>query len=347
LAAVQPATGKRQVPILSVTSFVYQTFVSTNGAPSYDDFLQVKTEKDFFKLGGIREDEDEALEAALLAVVAESGITLEPRAFEKRDKIGGQLWRSHDFIKATGKSNPFVQLGRNEKRELRADADAHENYIHLPNKLWAEGLFNRAGASQASAPDNITSGDTTTTNPRDHRVHKPLSCVRCHANGGLQDLDDWVRNLQSPPPVPPLSLQIGNKADPKNLKPAIEEAIKFRYQYGGPLVQAVEDGRAIYTRALLQATGMTPEVYASAYAKAWELLCEPRIDSAWAARDLGVSEAAFVAALQPRYGTHPVLAGFLKPREKQKLIQLRQWMEAIPDAQKALRNIVDADIKKE
>lgn len=351
LALMQPSEGgKAQAPIVSVTSFVFTTFVSVNGKPTYNDFLGIKTETDYFKATGVRADEDEAFEANLLAVIAESGITYEPRAIEKRSKVGGELWRSHDFIKATGVSDPFRNLGRDAKKVMRAKADAHENFAHAANGLWVMGLFNGAGEAQGNAPDNITSGDVTTTNPRDHRVHLPLSCVRCHAQGGLQDLDDWVRNLQQPPPVPPLSLLVGNKANPGDLKPAVDEALRYRRQYGRSLVPAVEMGRQRYAIALAEVTGMKPEQYAQAYGQVWHQLCEPKIDSTWAARDLGCSETELIGVIDKQVkqagGTDPVLAGFLKPKDKQKPIALRQWLITYPLAQKALRGIVDVKIEK-
>jgi hypothetical protein len=351
LAAMQPADGsKTQAPIVSVTSFVFTTFVSVNGKPRYNDFLQIKTEADYFKATGVRADEDEAFEANMLAVIAESGITYEPRAIEKRSKVGGELWRSHDFIKATGAADPFRNLGRDGKKSLRAKSDAHENFAHAANGFWIMGLFNGAGEAQDSAPDNITSGDTTTTNTRDHRVHLPLSCVRCHDNAGLKDLDDWVRNLQQPPPTPPLSLLIGNKDDPKNVKPVVDEALRFRRQYGRSLIPSLEMGRQRFAVALAEATGLKPDQYASGYGTVWNLIAEPRIDSQWAARDLGCSEAELVGALDKQVkvagGTDPVLAGFLKPRAAQRPLQLRQWLETYPRAQKALRGVVDVKLEK-
>jgi hypothetical protein len=347
LAQVQ-GKGRRQVPIVSLTSFVFQTFVSTNGPPTYNDFLGVKTENDFFRVTGVRADEDERFEQNLLAIIAESGIAYEPRAVEKREKIGGALWRTHDFAKAIAGQNPFQNLGRDGKT-LRAKADAHEDYAHLPNNLWAMGLFNGAGAAQNNAPDTITTGDGTTTDTRDHRVHLPLGCIRCHTRGGMQDLDDWVRNLQQPPPLPPLALQVGNKANPKDLESALQEALRLRRQYGPSLLPALEQGRARYAAALLEVTGMQPHEYAAAVGKVWRLIAEPHIDSAWAARDLGVSEESLVACLEREItvqgGTDVFLSQFRKPRDQQKGYQLRQWLEAYPRAQRLLRGIADADVK--
>ena len=341
------AATKAKAPIVTASVFAFQTLVSTNGTPNYNDFLGVKTEQDFFKLLGVREDEDEAFSKNLLALIATSGITYEPRAIEMREKVGGWLWRTHDFVKATDKQNPFENLGSDAKtKKLRAAADAHENYGHLSNGLWAVGLFNGAGVAQANAPDTITTGDDSTTDARDHRVHLPLSCVRCHSSGGLQDLDDWVRNLQRPPPSPPLSLQIGNKADPKDVDAAVTEALRFRRQYGIRLEPHLAGSRQRYETALAEVTGLTGTQYARAVGETWQLLCEPKIDSAWAARDLGMSEAAFVTALDKQVklagGTDVLLSGFLKPAGKgQRTIQLRQWLELYPRAIKATRGIVD------
>lgn len=317
-------------PIASVRFFAFKTMVMTNGRPTYNEFLGFKNEADFQRIGGVRKDDTKFAEA-LLAAVAESGVTLEPRALERDEKIGGAYWRSFDVAEGVRDANPLTELGK-KGGKIALRFKASEQYLHLANGLWAMCLVNNKGEVQTRAPDDITTGDVTSTNPRDHRVHCPLSCVRCHADGGLQDIDEYVRNLLTPPPG--FNLQTAE----------YKKAKELRQQYLRTLGPFLTADRARYAAALLAITGMKPQEYAAAYGEVWTLLCEPRIDLEWAAADLFVTPEALALAIDRNIrvtgATNTVLAGFLRPGRGKRPIQLRQWFEQIPTAQLYLRGLV-------
>src|SRR6185369_1073653 len=151
-----------KVPVVSAAFFIWKTFVCVNGSPNYQDFLGVKKEADFDRIIGVERRRDLAFVKQLLESVAESGVTYEPRALERLEKIGGAKWYSYDFNEALDQNNPLEILGTDRHGDPVFTFDASEQYGHLPNGLWAVGLFNAKGEAVKNARGGtITSGETT------------------------------------------------------------------------------------------------------------------------------------------------------------------------------------------
>ena len=161
--------------------------------------------------------------------------------------------------------------------------------------MWATGLFNAAGERQDVAPQNIAPHDSSGTGS-DRNVHVNLSCIRCHTKGGMQDVNDWVRGGTN---LPPNALFGPPGKDGKEDRDATK---RLREQYvKRHIAPHLSRSRERYAPALLEATGLTPEKYAGAYAKAWAGLEAP-VTAAQAARELGTTTAAYQDALA-RLGT--------------------------------------------
>lgn len=315
------AWTQSKIPVVRADWFFNQTAAAVDRTPSYYDFLGIKDEKTFQQAIGADVKAAEAFGAELREAVAISGVTLQARAIARHPTLGGGYWRSFDFVLAKDKKNPLRILGK----EIERQYDATEQYGHLPNGLWATGLFDRAGKVQATAPDNIASDSASKSN--DRRVHVNVSCIRCHVNGGMQDIDGWVRNLLTPP----LELR----------SPDYDRVRELRRQYARKLEPAVAKDRLIFEEAVKEITGgMTSKQFAAAYGEYWERYEDARIGLAEAAADLGVTEQHWRAALAAKVKSgqgDTVLSAMLLANPRLNRVPIRVWEEAYAEAQQTLR----------
>lgn len=321
IAALIRLTQSR-IPIVRGAWFFNQTAAQQERKPGYYDFLEIKDEKTFQAVIGFDAKLAAKFGNDLRSSVADSGVTLQPRAIVRQATLGGGYWRSLDFRLALDKGNPLRVLGK----DIEEKYDATEQYGHLPNGFWATGLFDKQGKRQDAAPDFIASDGQSKSN--DRRVHVNVSCVRCHVNGGLKEIDDWTRNLLQPP----LAL---NAVDYKELR-------KLRQQYLRHLEPFLDRDRAVYAASVKEATGWDTKKYAQQYATFWERYEDARVDAAWAARDLGVSEKKFVDAVyaQVKLGTaDTVLSVFVLKGPRVRTIGIRQWLEVYPIAQQYVAQV--------
>ena len=317
---------RTRAPILRADWFFNQTAIQADRRPGYYDFLGVKNEADFQKLIGF-DAKKKRRRVEVMEAVAESGVSLQDRAIIREDDA---YWITYDFRRAKEKVNPLQVLGRDIQEEFRrADktAAASEQYGQLPNYFWATFLGNSAGERQDSAPDFIAHDHRSKSN--DKRVHVNASCMRCHANAGLQDIDGWVRNLAQPP----LALQ----------SPDYEVYRLLRQQYIRRLEPFLERDRRAYTEAVQLATGWDAKVYAAKYAAAWEYYEDARVDAAWAARDCHLPEKEFLGKLaaytKATRSIDLVLGNFLHEGPRRRTVSIRQWEAAFPKAMEILRGI--------
>lgn len=330
--AAQKAVGslveatQAKAPIVHALHWFQTTAAAADGRkPSYYDMLGVKDEKTFQALIGVDLGRDKKFSREVLESVAISGVTQEPRGLERTDKIGGAYWRSYDVGrgKATEKSNPLRIFGTDKDGKPVLQYDASEQFGHLPNGLWATGLFDAKGESQAAAPDNIASDSRSVSN--DRRIHVNVSCVRCHDDGGMKPIDGWVRSVFTPPPL------VLQAADPK-------AAQRLRQQYHRALEPLLAGDRQRYAASLMAITGLEPKDYAKAYGELWTATIETPFDLVRAARDLGCTAERLKASLawqQRSKGTiDTVLSSLLKPGAK---IPYTQWVESYPLAQQYLQ----------
>lgn len=321
-----------KAPIVNAVYFFQSTATSGDGRkPDYYDLLGVKDEASFQARLGVELEKDRAFAQPLLEAVGISGVTQEPRAIERLEKRGGGYWRSHDVAKGSAKDqkNALRIFGTDEKGKILFQADASEQYGHLPNGLWAFGLFDAKGVKQGAAPDNIAA-DSLPIQHNDHRVKVCVSCIRCHVKGGLQDIDPWVRSNFSPP-----NLQLlfgdreGKKYDPEDLR-------RLKQQYGRNLETFLNSDRARYQAALFEITELKSEEYAKEFAAAWAYCADSLVDAAWAAREIGCTEELLLSAIRHQAAlgkADPVLSVLTL---KKRGIPLTQWYETYPLMQQYL-----------
>ncbi len=311
------ALTQSQVPVVNADWFLFQTAIQADrGNAGYYDFLGIKDLKTYQAVVGFtKEGIDLGFLRELRESVATSAVTLQPRALLRFPTVGGSYWFSQDVRQAKDKSNPLRIL--NDELVF----DATEQYGHLPNGLWAMGLFNAQGVRQDSAPDFIASDSTAPHN--DRRVHIYLSCVRCHSDGGLKDINGWVRNVLNSPP------NFLAVTDPEQLK-------KVRQQYLRRLEPFLDADRKHYALSLAEATGgMTPKEYSAAITTFWTVYAEDVVTVERAARELGVCTEVLIKALEEQ-GTFvdPVLSAFRQ--HPPQTIPVTTWQEAYVLAQIAV-----------
>lgn len=307
-----------QSPILRADWFFNQTAIQEGRDVGYYDFLGIKDEKTFQEVIGFDAARADNFQRELREAVSRSGVTLQPRAIIRQISGGGSYWRTFDFKEARNEKNPLRILGK----DIEKAYDASEQFGHLPNGFWATGLFDKQGKRQDSAPDFIASDNRS--NSHDRRVHVNASCIRCHDNGGLQDVNAWARNLF----YPPLDLK----------SPDYVKLRELQQQYLSDIKGYLEWDRKRHADAVKKATGMDAKLYAKEYAKEWERYEDAVVDIEWAANDLGTTVKKLKEALKRDIvgrgiGTDIVLSGLILEGDRKVSIGIRQWEEAYPLAQ--------------
>ncbi len=325
LATLANAT-QSAVPILRADNFVWQTAIQADRVVGYYSLLGVKNQKDFERLIGFDRKTSEDFTRELLAIADKSGVSRAARRLARFEKTGGAYWLTFDNRVATGQNNPQRVLND----EFRFAAS--ETYGHLANGLWAVGLFDNQGNRQDSAPDFV-GGDKHSHN-NDARIHIFLSCVRCHVDGGMQDIHDWARRTFRPPT--PLQ------------SPDYQAVLDARRKYLRHLEPFLAGDRLRYATALHECNGMTPEAYAAALAKYYASIDRP-VSLERAAEDLDTTPEFLVKMLRKNAEKRPdgkdgpgndtVLAPFARPAKEIETIPLEQWWEALPLAHLALRGL--------
>lgn len=303
-------------PVVDACWFFNRTAAQAERIVGYYDFLGVKDEATFQQLIGFDRKKAEAFRFEVREAVADSGVTLQPRAISRHDALGGGYWRSLDFKTAINEKNPLRVIGRETERHY----DASEQFGVLPNGLWATGLFDAKGVRQDYAPPDIASDGQSKSH--DKRVHVNVSCCRCHAEGGLRPIDGWVRNLLAPP----VALRTTD----------YKASLELKQQYVRRLEPFLERDRGQYEAAIKEISGMDGKTYAKAYGAFWEHYEDGRIGIEQAAASLGVKVEDFRGKMiEAAKGNalDPVLAVFLLEGPRRRTIGIRQWEEVYPAAQ--------------
>ena len=194
----------------------------------------------------------------------------QPRRIARFEKLGGGIWFTFDNELAEGETNPLETIGDGFQ------FTATEQIGHLPNGMLAYYLGNEKGERQNSAPDFVGHDKTSTNNVA--KIEIGLSCVRCHSNGGLQDVRDWIKKQYRPP----VELQ----------SPDYEKLVEAKRAYFRRMEPDLKKDRERYAAALLEATGLKPEAYSLAVGNVWKAYADAddAVDLARAAREFGVTK---------------------------------------------------------
>lgn len=260
------------VPIIRADWFFVQTAVSRARVAGYYDFLEIANRQEFFDLIGLDLAKAQKVEREVASIFQDSGVSILNRQVYRFGSLDGGYYQTRDvFDDQTRARNAIDSLNGKFLH------DAEEHYGFLPNRLFAYFLSDNKGNLQTAAPPEVGGDKTTTSN--DHRIHAPLSCIRCHVEG-LRPLDDYGRQLWEGP---------GKLAafDPKRFQ-------RLDQLYLNPLKQEVEDDNVKYARALAQLNGpgWTPLKNAQAFKSAWER---------WNDRKVALEQAAFeMGGLDPK-----------------------------------------------
>lgn len=293
MAVLEKATGSK-VPIVRADWFFSQSAAQEGRRPGYYDFLGLKNQTDYEKLIGFEKDKRSF---AVRFAVKNSGVTLQPRAGVRYQTFFGSYWKSIDFKRAVGEQNPLRSVGQ----QIEDVADGYETFGYLPNGFWATAAMDNKDNLLPSAPDFVASDHQSKSN--DSRVHVNVSCMRCHTNGGLRDVDDYIRKLR-----PSLSAEL-------------------LQEYGPPLEPIIEQDRQRFNQAVKLATGLNSKDYTRLYAAYWERYEDVRVDLKKASLDTGIDEKSLRLAIQQ--SGDPLLADLLGNGS----IPIRQWEDVYPTVQ--------------
>lgn len=233
------------VPIVRADWFIFQASQQADRVTAdkkgfgYYDFLNVKTQQDFFDLGGADPKKAKQLQMVIAARMGRSGVARNNRGIARQQCFTGGLWVTADFKTSKDRQN-VLRLLRDEAHPPQGDAS--EQYITLPNGLFAYGLFDAQGNRQDTVPDFIA-GD-----PRgiglDTRIHAGRSCIACHVEG-LRPIDDFVRKV------------ITGQAELRPLNKGL--ALDLEELYLNNLPAKLHTDNEVFKAALKEVNGLTPE----------------------------------------------------------------------------------------
>ncbi len=309
------ALTQSRAPIVRGDWFLWQTAIQQGRAPGYYDFLGIRDQKGFEAV--IRFDARLARRLEQRRAVVFSGIALQPRRVERTATVLGGLWRTFDVELATGRSNPLRIL---DDKDFVFQAT--RQFAPLLNGLPAWWLGNDKGVRQNKAPDQIIGGDRLGGGV-DTQLHIGLGCIRCHFAGKRDGIQPII--------AAPLR---------KVSSPDYERQRELTRQYLRDVSPLILKDQAGYAAAVAEATGgLTTAEYGREYQRWYSWYDDARVDAARAAADMGVSEAALLAALRAldRRGT---LDSVLSIVSSGGAIPIQQWAEVFPLAQAAVRGFV-------
>jgi hypothetical protein len=316
-AASLTLATRSPIPIVNALWFLNQTFIQRDRVPGYYDFLGIKNEDDLDALVGFDDKIARRTFKQAREAVAKSTVTSQPRRIDVAKTPTGPYFRTSD--------NRLGQFNRNplEVLDKGFEFQARESFGHLPNGILVWGLFNNKRERQDSAPDVIAGDSFSPVNFKSVDIN--LACIRCHVNG-VQDVKAWARSTFQGP----------------NAFGAVEyDAFKYlRSIYLlAELEEYIDDGRAIFARAVFKANGLTPKDNAELLGKVWALYEGAGIDSHYAARDLGITHQALIDVLTRYRDTGHLLrntfANFLASDQP---IGIRQYEEFYQELQFIVRN---------
>lgn len=217
------------------------------GGFGYYDFLGIKNRDDYFKLAGVNLDSGRSKQSELLAVVLghNSGVATNDRMIVRRAAEDGFLWYTLDFFDNNlDERNPLAIL--DPTKGLKHQAERH--FATLPNGLPVVIACTDKGELQTYAPGEI--GGDTSARGKDLRIHSAKSCLSCHGNGFLKDINDEVKAIYKFEP---------NKGYNLLSAPEKEEELKLHDAYLRDFRAKLEFDRVAYETAVREIVGYPPE----------------------------------------------------------------------------------------
>jgi hypothetical protein len=168
------------VPYVQAEWFVAQVL----SAPLYHDILQLPASLSALERElGVDLAADVASATAARGAVRESVTALHQRVIDHHviDEERG-LWITHDFASDTGTADVFAH-------PLDFEAVTQQVRLDLSNGLAAYMIVDASGQRLDVAPEDALIDPSS----RDGRVHAGLSCLSCHARGGVIGFTDQLR----------------------------------------------------------------------------------------------------------------------------------------------------------
>lgn len=276
--------------------FLWYTSIQKDRVVGYYDFLGLgNKEADFQRLGGVHEAEADQLHKVVAASVARSGVAIHNRGIERTPSLTGGYWKTRDYKTSEDRQN-VLRVLRGDTKPPKGDAS--EQYLVLPNGLFAYGLFDANGNRQDVVPQDIALDHKSPSN--DRNIYGGIvSCTRCHVEG-LRPIDDFVRGLFRNP----LELR----------SPDYDKLKQLRQQYFSDLPGQLAADNAVFAARVRQCNGLSVRENAGVYSEAWSHYLDEPVTPDRAAAELGVSEAEFTAKVTAYARTNPlfdpVVAGY-------------------------------------
>lgn len=251
--------------------------------PFYFSFATVfKKESDFLAKSGIDEARPFNYKGANLAT---SNVVNFTRQLTLANGGFGSWWRTFDVNEATAQKD-FLRIPFSvEKIRLAAKFDASEHFVMQANGFWKVAIFD-AEQKRLDVVDSKIAHDTSEPQG-DGIIRTGQSCFRCHEKEiGLRSFaDDQTRQPFGSP------------------SPHVNQALREFYRPAEMLEQMKRD-REIHKAAVEKASGTNHEDTTEAFASLIRDFEFATVTTESASRDLGCTEAEFVAA--SKQSTDPV-----------------------------------------
>ncbi len=186
-------------------------------------------------------------------------------------------WRTFDVSSDRRRGKSVL-----EAHQGTLDYDARESFGTLANGLFWWQLYNRAGARQASAPDNVAQVRRPILPLRETRVVNSYKCLECHLpDNGVIGFEDVVRKSFLNPAAP---LTVKDK----NYDRAVAEAEALEDYYSSTLGQTIKAHQDAFRARLQAACGLEGRDAAIAVVGTVEDYLHDLVTPDQAAREMGV-----------------------------------------------------------
>lgn len=302
-AANSLAQGSSLAVILRADQFVKTVLTPIDGGRYYD-FIGVTSKTDkktYLARHGISEEQVTSLRSDERAALVRSQVTGKPRRIDVfrgsgvRPSVGtGLVAITHDTFDEDGLNaakDPIRNL-------LEAEDQGTEIILERVNGWHEYTLWNKAGASVLSGPDNLVA-DHLIPAPHTKRLVAAMSCIRCHGpNEGWQPfVNDVKRMLQ------------GQSFDILGDLTQVDQTDTLRRLaglYSGDLSLPLRIGRDSYSDVVFRATKMPVPAVHAAIASLHDSYTYDLVDAAKACNELGINiildsaELTLKAALPPK-----------------------------------------------